>query len=82
LKRNEAWAETTEELEAKGIDELRELSAQRLSYEVPANFLIRPGQVGSVPFRRRALVHLIDRVNHSQSEREIVTRVEGKVYVI
>lgn len=82
LKRQEPWAENVRELEARAVDELRELSSQRISYELPANFLIRPGQVASVPFRRRALVHLIARVSTAQQQNEITTRVEGKVYVI
>lgn len=82
LKQGEPWAESTAELEAKAIDTGRELSAQRVSYELPLNALIRPGQVASIPFRRRALVHLIDRVNHGQNATEATTRVEGKVYVI
>ncbi len=82
LKQQEPWAESSQELEAKAIDTGRELSVQRASYELPLNALIRPGQVASVPFRRRALVHLIDRVNHGQSAGEATTRVEGKVYVV
>lgn len=82
LKRGETWAESVAELEAKGIDDLRDLSGLTVAFELPGNLLIRPGHVCDLPRRRSRMIALVKRVNVSQSRDEVVTRCEGRVYVI